>query len=308
MSERMLPVPDGLEGMRVDAGLAKMLGLSRTAAAELVESGDVRLDGEQAGKSDRLLAGAMLEVALPEPAAPEPVTAEPVEGMRILHTDEHIAVIDKPVGVAVHPSPGWAGPTVLAGLAAAGVRVSASGAAERQGVVHRLDAGTTGVMVVATSEHAYTVLKRAFKERTVEKGYHAVVQGHPDPTRGTIDAPIDRHPRQDHRFAVVSGGKPSVTHYEVIEAFRSASLAQVKLESGRTHQIRVHFSALRHPCVGDLTYGADPALARELGLSRQWLHARSLGFAHPADGSWVEFTSDYPADLAGALQTLRAWN
>ena len=304
----MLPVPDGLEGMRVDTGLAKMLGLSRTVAAELVESGEVALDGDRAVKSDRLVAGGMLEVTLPEPAAPEPVTAEPVEGMRILHTDEHIAVVDKPVGVAVHPSPGWSGPTVLAGLAAAGVRVSTSGAAERQGVVHRLDAGTTGVMVVATSEHAYTVLKRAFKERTVDKGYHAVVQGHPDPTRGTIDAPIDRHPRHDYRFAVVSGGKPSVTHYEVIEAFRSASLVQVKLESGRTHQIRVHFSALRHPCVGDLTYGADPALAKELGLTRQWLHARSLGFAHPGDGSWVEFTSDYPADLADALETLRAWS
>lgn len=305
MAERMLPVPDGLEGMRVDAGLAKMLGLSRTAAAELVESGDVVFDGDRAVKSDRLVAGGMLEVTLPEQEPAQTITAEPVEGMRILHADEHIVVVDKPVGVAVHPSPGWHGPTVLGGLAAAGVRLSTSGPAERQGVVHRLDAGTTGVMVVATSEHAYTVLKRAFKERTVDKGYHALVQGHPDPTRGTIDAPIDRHPRHDYRFAVVAGGKPSVTHYEVVEAFRSASLAQVKLETGRTHQIRVHFAALRHPCVGDLTYGADPALATELGLTRQWLHARTLGFAHPGDGSWVEFTSDYPADLATALETLR---
>lgn len=305
MAERMLPVPDGLEGMRVDAGLAKMLGMSRTTAAELIESGDVVFDGDRAAKSDRLVAGRMLEVALPEPAPAETVTAEPVEGLRILHTDEHIVVVDKPVGVAVHPSPGWTGPTVLAGLAAAGVRVSTSGAAERHGVVHRLDAGTTGVMVLASSARAYTVLKQAFKERTVHKGYHALVQGHPDPTRGTIDAPIDRHPRHEHRFAVVSGGKSSVTHYEVIEAFRSASLTDVTLESGRTHQIRVHFSALRHPCVGDLTYGADPALAAELGLSRQWLHARRLGFAHPGDGSWVEFSSDYPTDLQAALETLR---
>ncbi|EID55682.1 pseudouridine synthase, RluA family [Saccharomonospora xinjiangensis XJ-54] len=302
----MLPVPDGLDGMRVDAGLAKLLGLSRTVVAELAASGEVLLDGRPAGKSDRLVAGGLLEVTLPEPDAPVVVVAEPVEGLRILHEDDDIVVVDKPVGVAVHPSPGWTGPTVVGGLAAAGLRISTSGAAERQGVVHRLDAGTTGVMVVAKSEHAYSVLKRAFKERTVDKGYHALVQGHPDPTRGTIDAPIDRHPRHDYKFAVVAGGRPSVTHYEVVEAFRAASLVDIRLETGRTHQIRVHFAAMRHPCVGDLTYSADPVLARKLGLSRQWLHARTLGFAHPADGRWVEFTSSYPADLAGALDILRA--
>ncbi|PXY19745.1 RNA pseudouridine synthase [Prauserella muralis] len=302
----MLPVPDGLDGMRVDAGLAKLLGLSRTVVAELAATGGVLIDGRPAGKSDRLAAGGLLEVTLPEPDAPVEVVAEPVEGMRVLYDDDDIVVVDKPVGVAVHPSPGWAGPTVVGGLAAAGLRISTSGAAERQGVVHRLDAGTTGVMVVAKSEHAYTVLKRAFKERTVDKGYHALVQGHPDPTRGTIDAPIDRHPRHDYKFAVVAGGRPSITHYEVIEAFRAASLVDIKLETGRTHQIRVHFAALRHPCVGDLTYGADPVLARKLSLTRQWLHARTLGFAHPADGRWVEFTSEYPADLAAALEVLRA--
>jgi 23S rRNA pseudouridine1911/1915/1917 synthase len=215
-------------------------------------------------------------------------------------------VVDKPVGVAAHPSPGWDGPTVIGGLAAAGYRISTSGAAERQGVVHRLDAATTGIMVVAKSERAYTALKAAFKERTVEKGYHALVQGHPDPSRGTIDAPIDRHPRHDWKFAVVSGGRPSVTHYEVIEAFPAASLVDIKLETGRTHQIRVHFAALRHPCVGDTTYGADPTLAARLGVERQWLHAVRLAFAHPADGRWVEFTSEYPPDLAGALAVLRA--
>ncbi|MGW4826764.1 RluA family pseudouridine synthase [Amycolatopsis japonica] len=308
MSARMLPVPDGLDGMRVDAGLAKLLGLSRTVVAELAESGEIYLDGKPVGKSDRLTAGGLLEVTLPDPASAVEVVAEPVEGMKILHDDDDIVVISKPVGVAVHPSPGWTGPTVVGGLAAAGLRIATSGAAERQGVVHRLDAGTTGVMVVAKSEHAYTVLKRAFKERTVDKGYHAIVQGHPDPTRGTIDAPIDRHPRHDYKFAVVQGGRPSVTHYEVVEAFRAASLAQIKLETGRTHQIRVHFSALKHPCVGDLTYGADPVLARKLGLSRQWLHAKTLAFAHPADGRWVEFESEYPDDLANALRILQDEN
>ncbi|GGM37711.1 pseudouridine synthase [Longimycelium tulufanense] len=303
---RTLPVPDGLDGMRVDAGLAKLLGLSRTAAATLTEAGDVLVDGRPVGKSDRLVAGAWLEVVLPEPEQPVQVAAAPVPGLVVLYEDDDIVVVDKPVGVAVHPSPGWTGPTVVGGLAAAGTRIATSGAAERQGVVHRLDAGTTGVMVVAKSEHAYSVLKRAFKERTVTKGYHALVQGHPDPTRGTIDAPIDRHPRHDYKFAVVAGGKPSVTHYEVIEAFRAASLVDVRLETGRTHQIRVHFAALRHPCVGDLTYGADPVLARRLGVSRQWLHARTLGFHHPADGRWVEFVSEYPEDLEKALDILAA--
>ncbi|MQA61997.1 MAG: RluA family pseudouridine synthase [Actinophytocola sp.] len=305
MTARLLPVPDGLDGMRVDAGLAKLLGLSRTAVADLATEGNVLLDGKQAGKSDRLTAGGLVEVTLPEPV-PVGLAAVPVDGLRVLHDDDHIVVVDKPIGVAVHPSPGWRGPTVIGGLAAAGLRISTSGAAERKGVVHRLDAGTTGVMVVAKSEHAYTVLKRAFKERTVEKGYHALVQGHPDPSQGTIDAPIDRHPRHDYKFAVVAGGRPSVTHYEVLEAFRAASLVRIKLETGRTHQIRVHFAALRHPCVGDLTYGADPVLATRLGLTRQWLHARSLGFEHPGDGSWVEFSSDYPDDLAHAVDTLRA--
>jgi 23S rRNA pseudouridine1911/1915/1917 synthase len=241
----------------------------------------------------------------PEPAAPIAGDLEQVAGLTVLYADDDIVVVDKPVGVAAHPSPGWTGPTVTGGLAALGHRLSTSGAEERKGIVHRLDAGTTGVMVVATSEHAYTELKRAFKERTVDKRYHAVAQGHPDPSSGTIDAPIDRHPRHDHRFAVVAGGRASVTHYDTIEAFPAASLLDIHLETGRTHQIRVHLSAMRHPLVGDLVYGADPTLAARLKLTRQWLHARRLSFAHPADGRWVEFTSPYPEDLASALDRLR---
>lgn len=304
---RSMPVPDGLDGMRIDAGLARLLGLSRTVAAGLAEAGRVQVDGREAGKSDRLPGGAWLEIELPDVRAPETIQgpAEVVAGLTVLHEDDDLVVVDKPVGVAAHPSPGWTGPTVTGGLAALGTRLSTSGAAERQGIVHRLDVGTTGVMVVAKSEHAYTALKRAFKERTVDKRYHAVVQGHPDPSSGTIDAPIDRHPRHDYRFAVLQGGKPSITHYDTVEAFRAASLLDVHLETGRTHQIRVHFSALRHPCVGDLTYGADPTLAKRVGLSRQWLHARGLGFEHPADGRHVEYTSPYPDDLAAALETLR---
>jgi 23S rRNA pseudouridine1911/1915/1917 synthase len=291
--------------LRLDQAISRLFGLSRTVAAAVVEAGDVLVDGIPRPKSDKVSAGDWLEVTLPAPAGPPPVESEPVPGLRVVYSDDDIAVVDKPVGVAAHPSPGWTGPTVIGGLAALGHRVSTSGAAERQGVVHRLDVGSTGLMVVAKSERAYTVLKRAFKTREVDKHYHAVVQGHPDPLRGTIDAPIDRHPHHDYKWAVVSGGRPSITHYDTIEAFPAASLLDIKLETGRTHQIRVHFSALRHPCVGDLTYGADPTLAARVGLSRQWLHARSLGFVHPSTGEYVVFESAYPADLAHALSVLR---
>jgi 23S rRNA pseudouridine1911/1915/1917 synthase len=303
---RTLPVPEGLEGERVDAALARMLGFSRTKAAELAAAGKVRIDGSEVGKSERVTGGSWLEVEMPAPPTPVRVVAEPVAGMEIVHDDDDLVVVDKPVGVAAHPSPGWNGPTVIGGLAAAGYRVSTSGAAERQGIVHRLDVGTSGVMVVAKSESAYSRLKQQFRERTVDKRYHALVQGHPDPLSGTVDAPIGRHPQHDYKWAVTADGKPSVTHYDLIEALRSASLLDVTLETGRTHQIRVHMAALRHPCVGDMTYGADPTLAGRLGLTRQWLHAVRLGFAHPADGSRVEFVSDYPADLRSALTKLRA--
>jgi 23S rRNA pseudouridine1911/1915/1917 synthase len=307
-AQRSLPVPDGLDGMRLDQAVSRLFGLSRTAAATLVEAGDALVDGYPRPKSDKVSAGSWLEVTLPAPVSAPVMVAEPVTGMKIIYDDDDIVVVDKPVGVAAHPSPGWTGPTVIGQLAAMGQRVATSGAAERQGVVHRLDVGTTGLMVVAKSEMAYSALKRAFKEREVDKRYHAIVQGHLDPLRGTIDAPIDRHPTADYRFAVMNGGKPSVTHYDTLEAFRSASLIDVKLETGRTHQIRVHFSALRHPCVGDITYGADPTQSARLGLHRQWLHARELAFLHPRTLDEVRFVSEYPEDLAHALDVLRDGN
>jgi 23S rRNA pseudouridine1911/1915/1917 synthase len=306
VSERLLPVPDGLAGERLDIALTRLLGLSRSKAADLVADGAVLVDGRPGAKSDRLLAGSMLTVDLREPQAAVEVVPEPVPGMRVLFDDDDVVVVDKPVGVAAHPSPGWSGPTVIGGLAAAGYRVSTSGAAERQGIVHRLDVGTSGVMAVAKSERAYTSLKRQFKERTVDKVYHAVVQGLCDPLSGTIDAPIDRHPQHDYKWAVVTGGKPSVTHYDTLEAFPHASLVEVHLETGRTHQIRVHMAALRHPCVGDLTYGADPGLAKKLGLTRQWLHAVRLSFDHPGSGERITVESGYPPDLQTALDRLRA--
>lgn len=304
--QRSLPVPEGCEGQRIDQALSRLMGLSRTAAAELILAGDVLLDGKPCGKSDRVSSGDWLEVTLPPPPRTEP--AEPpqaVPGLDVIYSDEDIVVVNKPVGVAAHPSPGWTGPTVTSGLMAIGHRLSEYGPEERKGIVHRLDVGTSGVMVVAKSERAYSELKRAFKERLVEKRYHAVVQGHPDPLVGTIDAPIGRHPRHDYRWAVVADGKPSITHYDCIEVFPGAALLDIKLETGRTHQIRVHCSALNHPCIGDVTYGADPTMAETLNLTRQWLHAYQLSFTHPSSGQRVSFDSNYPEDLAHALEILR---
>ena len=304
MEHRTIPVPDGLDGQRVDAGLARLLGFSRSFAAEVAEAGGVTQDGREAGKSDRLVAGSMLAVSW-QPKQEPSVVPLAVPDLGIVHDDDDIVVVDKPVGVAAHPSVGWTGPTVLGALAAAGFRLSTSGAEERRGIVHRLDAGTSGLMVVAKTERAYTELKRQFHDREVEKIYHAVVQGHPDPLAGTIDAPIGRHPRSDWKFAVTADGKPSVTHYETLEAFRRAALLEVHLETGRTHQIRVHMAAQRHPCVGDAMYGADPVLSGQLGLGRQWLHAMRLEITHPATGDRASFSSSYPADLQHALEVLR---
>jgi 23S rRNA pseudouridine1911/1915/1917 synthase len=305
LDRRAVTLPEGLAGERVDAVISRMFGLSRTRAAELVAEDLVRLDGRAVAKSERVSAGAYLEVAIPAAVDPVAVVPEIVEGIRILHDDDALVVIDKPVWVAVHPSPGWSGPTVVGHLAAAGFRIATSGAPERQGIVQRLDVGTSGVMVIAKSEYGYSRLKNAFRHRAVEKTYHALVQGHPDPLRGTVDAPIGRHPKHDHKFAVMPGGKHSVTHYEVLEAHRFASLLEIQLETGRTHQIRVHMQALKHPCVGDPLYGGDPVLAARVGLERQWLHAVRLGFEHPESGEWVEFESDYPDDLQHALDVIR---
>jgi 23S rRNA pseudouridine1911/1915/1917 synthase len=306
VDHRRLSVPDSLEGERIDVAMAQLFGLSRTRAAELVAQGRVQLDGSEVStKSERVLPGSLLEVEIPAEAEALEVVPEIVEGIKIIHDDDSIVVIDKPVGVAVHPSPGWRGPTVVGHLAGAGFRISTSGAKEREGIVQRLDVGTSGVMVICKSEHAYSLLKNAFRQRTVDKTYHALVQGHPDPLSGTIDAPIGRHPGADYKFAVMDDGRASVTHYETLEAHRFASLLEVHLETGRTHQIRVHMAALKHPCCGDLTYGADPTLAKRLGLTRQWLHAVRLGFEHPDTGKYVEYESEYPDDLAHALAVIR---
>ena len=298
-------VPGGLAGERADAGIAKLLGLSRSTCADMLTDGLVLMNSKVLGKSDRLVEDALLEISLPKPKTPLEIVAVEVAGFKIIYQDEDIVVVDKPAGVAAHPSVGWDGPTVPGALLAMGIQISTSGAAERQGIVQRLDVGTSGLMTVAKSEIAYSRLKQAFRDRTVHKVYHAIIQGHPDPLAGTFDAPIGRHPKAEFKFAVQNDGKPSVTHYKTLEAFRGASLVEVILETGRTHQIRVHFSAFRHPLVGDTMYGADPKMAAKLNLDRQWLHAVKLSFEHPTKGGQVEFESEYTPELVHALEVLR---
>lgn len=299
-------VPDGLAGERVDVGAARITGLSRAKIADLIEDARVRVGGETVTKaSQRLVAGELLEVDLDAVRQGVKVVPQLADGVQVVFEDADIVVIDKPAGVAAHPSVGWDGPSVTEHLAAAGFRIATSGAPERQGVVQRLDVGTSGLMVLAKSESAYSVLKQAFRDRTVDKIYHALVQGHPDPFEGTVDAPIARHPGHDWKMAVVAGGRHSVTHYTTLEAHRAASLLEIHLETGRTHQIRVHMAAIKHPCVGDPLYGADPVLAERLGLERQWLHAVRLGFVHPETREYVQFASPYPHDLAIALGNIR---
>jgi 23S rRNA pseudouridine1911/1915/1917 synthase len=307
MSEREsrnISIPEGLNQERVDAALSRLLGLSRNVIVGLIENGEISKDGKVVGKSDRVETGDQLEILLPAAKAEAKLVATPIDGLKVVYDDEYLIVIDKPVGIAAHPSPGWQGATVVGAIFAAGYQLATSGAAERRGVVHRLDVGTSGLIVVAKNEIAYSNLKDQFRDRTVSKVYHALAQGHMDPTVGTIDAPIDRHPRVDYRFAVVTNGKPSITHYKTIEIFPAVTLLEIELETGRTHQIRVHFSALHHPLVGDLTYGSDPALASRLGISRPWLHAKQLAFDHPASGERLSFNAKYPADLTRSLEVL----
>ncbi len=304
--QKVIQVPEGLAGNRADAGIAKLLGFSRAYVAEIIESGSVFQNDIAISKSDLLLKDAWLQITLPKPKPPLELVAELVPDLKVIYQDKDIVVVDKPEGVASHPSVGWSGPTVGGALLALGITMSTSGVAERQGIVSRLDVGTSGLMVLTRTEIAYSRMKQAFRDRKVDKTYHALVQGHPDPSSGTIDAPIARHPKHEYKFTVANDGKPSITHYQTLEAFRSASLLEVELETGRTHQIRVHFSAFKHPLVGDTLYGCDPKLAAHLKMSRQWLHAIKLGFIHPTTGEYVSFDSEYPEDLVGSLQILRA--
>ncbi len=299
---RIWPIDETLDGERCDVGLSRLTGESRANCVTLIEQSRVTINSKVAQKSARLSFGDVIEVDLPDPDLHE---AEPTVVLPIVFEDDSFVVIDKPAGVAAHPSQGWSGPTVTGSLEAMGTVLTSYGPSERKGIVHRLDVGTSGLMVVTKSERAYVNIKNQFRDRSVEKIYHTLIQGRLDPINGTIEAPIDRHPTSSYRFAIMSGGRPSITHYDTLESFAYASLLEVHLETGRTHQIRVHMSGLRHSCCGDLTYGADPTLAAKLKLDRQWLHAVRLGFTHPISGDQVNFSSPYAPDLANSLELAR---
>ena len=300
---RLAPAPDALIGKRFDVAVSKMLGISRAKSAELIETNQVRGLNREMAKSSTLMEGDIVEFDIVEEGKePEPLA----EDMAVVYEDDDVIVVDKPVGVAAHASVGWTGPTVLGSLLQRGVHITSLGAAGRQGIVSRLDVGTSGLMLVCKSDLAYKEMRRQFAEHEVVKTYHALVQGNLKEDKATIEAPIGRAKVSDFRFTVTPTGKEAITHWDVLERFGEATLVKVNLETGRTHQIRVHFSSIGHPLVGDPMYGANPVIAKELGLERQWLHAMQLEFRHPRTHVWTTVKSRYPADLQHALDSLEA--
>lgn len=300
---RLAPAPDALIGKRFDVAVSKMLGISRAKSAELIETNQVRGLNREMAKSSTLMEGDIVEFDIVEERKePEPLA----EDMAVVYEDDDVIVVDKPVGVAAHASVGWTGPTVLGSLLQRGVHITSLGAAGRQGIVSRLDVGTSGLMLVCKSDLAYKEMRRQFAEHEVVKTYHALVQGNLKEDKATIEAPIGRAKVSDFRFTVTPTGKEAITHWDVLERFGEATLVKVNLETGRTHQIRVHFSSIGHPLVGDPMYGANPVMAKELGLERQWLHAMQLEFRHPRTHVWTTVKSRYPGDLQHALDSLEA--
>ena len=302
--KRAIQIDQDQDGQRVDTALAKVLELSRSVVADLLNAGDVLQGKKPLSKSDRVSAGDRLTVLMPAIYDPLELKETPIDTLEIIYDDDDVVVVNKPVGCAAHASPGWMGPTVVGALLARGYRISTTGPQERQGIVQRLDAGTSGLMLLAKHERSYISMKNQFRSRSIEKVYRTLIQGHIDPAEGSIDAPIGRHPREDYRFAVVADGKASITHYELIEYYQGASLLKVVLETGRTHQIRVHFNALRHPLVGDLAYGGDPVLAARLELKRPWLHALELSFNQPSSDKRITLNAPLTEDLTRALALL----
>jgi 23S rRNA pseudouridine1911/1915/1917 synthase len=296
-----LEVQTALEGERLDRVVALAAEVSRTVAATLIAEGFVELDGVVAttGKA-RLASGQHVAIDTGGiTVAPPPMPDSSIR-FEVVHVDHHVIVVDKPAGLVVHPAAGTAAGTLVNGLLADFPELAGVGPAERPGIVHRLDAGTSGLMVVARSEEALAVLTRRLAARDVERVYRALVWGHPSAAQGTIDAPIGRHPADPLRMAVVVSGRPARTHFEVLRTFPEPLTAELRcrLETGRTHQIRVHLAAIGHPVVGDRNYGGLRAAS---SLERPFLHAEHLAFAHPITGEHLEFHSELPAELLAAL-------
>jgi 23S rRNA pseudouridine1911/1915/1917 synthase len=294
-------------GRRLDEVVAELAGTSRSRAARWATDGLVTVDGRPRPKSYRVREGGRLAwTPPPAPPAGGPVAED--RPLTVRYEDDRLLVVAKPAGLVVHPGPGHpTGTLVNALLGRQGSSLSAGGgAADRPGIVHRLDKDTSGLLLVAKDDATHLALARELADHRVERRYLALVQGRLPADEGTVDAPVGRHPRDRRRMAVVPTGRLAVTHWRVLETFPAVQLAEATLETGRTHQVRVHLASLRHPLAGDRTYGADPTLAARLGLTRPFLHAWHLAFDHPADGHRVELTEPLPPDLQGVLDRLRS--
>lgn len=299
-------VPAALDGQRVDRVVAMLTGCSRAEASQLVADGAVRVDDQVVTRgADRLDQGAVVVIAVPEAVAGSGPEPEPDVDVPVVHVDDAVIVVDKPPGLVVHPGAGHERGTMVAGLLARYPDLAGVGEVERPGVVHRLDQGTSGLLVVARTPEAYRSLVAQLAERRVERRYQALVWGHPESPRGLIDAPLGRSPRHPTKMAVVADGREARTRYEVVRRFTDpveVALLSCRLETGRTHQIRVHLSAIGHPVVGDDRYDG---VRQSLPMARPFLHAEHLGFRHPLTGDHVSFEAPLPEDLATVLTALR---
>jgi 23S rRNA pseudouridine1911/1915/1917 synthase len=299
-------IPDVLAGERIDKVVAMLTGLTRAAAADLVASGEVRVDGRPVTtRSRRVAEGELVDVPATEAAVDEAPAPEPSLDVPVVFADEHVIVVDKPAGLVVHPGAGNDTGTMVNGLLARFPELAGVGDPERPGVVHRLDKGTSGLLVVARTDLAYRSLTAQLAAHTAERRYTALAWGEFEAPEGLVDAPVGRGSRDRTRMAVSAEGREARTRYSVVELFHDpvlVSLVACRLETGRTHQIRVHLAAIHHPVVGDARYGgARPTLP----MGRPFLHAVSLAFDHPASGERVTFTSPLPADLEEVRGQLR---
>ena len=298
-------LPEVLAGERVDRVVAMITGCSRSEAADLVAGGQVTLDGDPVTtRSVKVRAGQVIEIDDSGLGTVEAVGPDPSIELVVVHEDPDVVVVDKPAGLVVHPGSGNPDGTLVNAAVARWPEIAEVGDPSRPGVVHRIDQGTSGLLVLARTAPAYESLVEQFSSRSVDREYLALCWGTLEPAQGMVDAPIGRSPRDPTRMAVTNTGREARTRYEVIDRFThpaDLTLASCRLETGRTHQIRVHLSAIGHPIVGDRQYGGD---RQNLPCARPWLHATRLGFDHPTTGERLTFSSDLPADLAEVLAAL----
>jgi 23S rRNA pseudouridine1911/1915/1917 synthase len=306
-SVETVPIPPTLDGERLDRVLCLIWDLPRSEATELIASGAVRLGGQAvAVRARRVVAGQELEVTRPTAEAPTGLAGEAGgDDLDLVHVDDDLVVVDKPAGLVVHPGAGRSTGTLVQALLGRFPDMAGTGDPDRPGIVHRLDKGTSGLLVVARSPVAYASLVAQLSARTVDRRYLALAVGTIETDAGVVDAPVGRRSTDRTRMAVVAGGRPARTHYRVLTRFTEptdATLVECKLETGRTHQVRVHLAAIGHPVVGDARYGGA---RRAISVERPFLHAAQLAFDHPTTGDRCHFESPLPADLEAVLVPLR---